>query len=183
MRQLTYSDTQRHYMQEALFEADQAGLIGEVPIGAVIVHDGQIIGRGHNLREHANDATLHAEIRAIEEACATLRSWRLEDCEMYVTIEPCLMCSGAIINSRIPVVYYGARDPKAGAVDSLYETLTDDRLNHRVKVYEGLLAKESGERLVSFFKAARQCAKAAKKARRAAQKAATDKTLDSPEKS
>lgn len=183
MRQMTYSSKEQHYMQEALFEADQAGIIGEVPIGAVIVHHDQIIGRGHNLREHANDATLHAEIRAIEEACATLNSWRLEDCQLYVTIEPCLMCSGAIINSRIPTVYYGARDPKAGAVDSLYQTLTDDRLNHRVTVYEGLLAKESGERMVGFFKAARQRQKAAKKARQAAKKATTEKSLDSPEKS
>lgn len=172
MRQMTYSQTEQKFMDEALFEADQAALIGEVPIGAVIVHDGTIVGRGHNLREHANDATLHAEVRAIEEACATLHSWRLEDCQLYVTIEPCLMCSGAIINSRIPTVYYGARDPKAGAVDSLYQTLTDDRLNHTVTVYEGLLAKAAGERLVTFFKAARQRQKAAKKARQAANRPA-----------
>ena len=113
MRDTSYSPLQRHYMEEALFEADQAGLIGEVPIGAVIVHDGKIVGRGHNLREHANDATLHAEVRAIEEACATLKSWRLEDCQLYVSIEPCLMCSGAIINARIPEVFYGARDPRS----------------------------------------------------------------------
>lgn len=181
MRQMTYSPEQQHYMQEALFEADRAALIGEVPIGAVIVHEGQIIGRGHNFREHANDATLHAEIRAIEEACATLRSWRLEDCQMYVTIEPCLMCSGAIINSRIPTVYYGARDPKAGAVDSLYQTLTDDRLNHTVTVYEGLLAKEAGERMVDFFRAARKRRKAAKRAQQAA--ATAEKSLDSQQES
>lgn len=173
MRDTSYSPLQRHYMEEALFEADQAGLIGEVPIGAVIVHDGKIVGRGHNLREHANDATLHAEVRAIEEACATLKSWRLEDCQLYVTIEPCLMCSGAIINARIPEVYYGARDPKAGAVDSLYQTLTDTRLNHTVTVHEGLMAKDAGERMVAFFKAARQRQKAAKKARKA-KKAAQD---------
>ncbi|HJE86812.1 tRNA adenosine(34) deaminase TadA [Levilactobacillus brevis] len=167
MRDTSYSPLQRHYMEEALFEADQAALIGEVPIGAVIVHGGQIVGRGHNLREHANDATLHAEIRAIEEACATLKSWRLEDCQLYVTIEPCLMCSGAIINARIPEVFYGARDPKAGAVDSLYQTLTDTRLNHTVSVHEGLMAKDAGERMVAFFKAARQRQKAAKKARKA----------------
>ncbi len=171
MRQVSYGPMERHYMEEALFEADQAGLIGEVPIGAVIVHGDQIVGRGHNLREHGNDATMHAEVRAIEEACATLHSWRLEDCQLYVTIEPCLMCSGAIINSRIPVVYYGARDPKAGAVDSLYETLTDSRLNHRVTVYEGLMAKSAGERMVSFFQAARKRQKAEKKARKAAQRA------------
>lgn len=161
-------------MEEALFEADQAALIGEVPIGAVIVRDGQIIGRGHNLREHGNDATLHAEIRAIEEACARLNSWRLSDCQLYVTIEPCLMCSGAIINARIPQVFYGARDPKAGAVDSLYEVLGDDRLNHTVTVYEGLMAKDAGERMVAFFKAARKRQKARKKARQAAKRAAAD---------
>lgn len=105
MREQTYTAQQRHYMEEALFEAEQAAVIGEVPIGAVIVHNGQIIGRGHNLREHGHDATLHAEIRAIEEACATLQSWRLNDCQLYVTIEPCLMCSGAIINARIPEVF------------------------------------------------------------------------------
>ncbi|WP_125573258.1 tRNA adenosine(34) deaminase TadA [Levilactobacillus huananensis] len=173
MRETSYSPHQRLYMEEALFEADQAGLIGEVPIGAVIVHDGQIVGRGHNLREHGNDATLHAEVRAIEEACATLKSWRLNDCQLYVTIEPCLMCSGAIVNARIPEVFYGARDPKAGAVDSLYQTLTDDRLNHVVTVHEGLLAKAAGERMVTFFRAARKRQKAAKKARRAGQTAQT----------
>lgn len=183
MRQMIYSAEQQHYMQEALFEADRAAWIGEVPIGAVIVHEGRIIGRGHNLREHAHDATLHAEIRAIEEACATLQSWRLEDCQLYVTIEPCLMCSGAIINSRIPTVFYGARDPKAGAVDSLYTTLTDSRLNHTVTVHEGLLAKAASERLVTFFKAARQRQKAAKKARRAAAAATNQKSLDSHGKS
>jgi len=171
VRERTYTTQQRHYMEEALFEADQAAIIGEVPIGAVIVHDDQIVGRGHNLREHGNDATLHAEVRAIEEACATLKSWRLNDCQLYVTIEPCLMCSGAIVNARIPEVFYGARDPKAGAVDSLYKTLTDDRLNHVVNVHEGLMAKDAGERMVSFFKAARKRQKAAKKARKAAQRA------------
>lgn len=182
MRDQHYTGRQRHYMEEALFEADQAALIGEVPIGAVIVHDNQIVGRGHNLREHGNDATMHAEIRAIEEACGTLKSWRLEDCQMYVTIEPCLMCSGAIINSRIPEVFYGARDPKAGAVDSLYETLTDSRLNHTVTVHEGLLAKDAGERMVRFFRAARVRQKARKKARRAAAQAENEKTLDNQKK-
>jgi len=183
VRDQSYTGLQRHYMEEALFEADQAAIIGEVPIGAVIVHDDHIVGRGHNLREHGNDATMHAEVRAIEEACGTLKSWRLEECQLYVTIEPCLMCSGAIINSRIPEVFYGARDPKAGAVDSLYETLTDTRLNHTVKVHEGLLAKDAGERMVSFFQAARKRQKAAKKARQAAKRAEANKTLDSKNKS
>lgn len=108
---------QEYYMREALFEADRARIIGEVPIGCVIVWKGQIIGRGHNLREHSQDATLHAEILAIQEANAFLKSWRLEAAQLFVTLEPCPMCSGAIINSRIAEVYYGAADPKLELLD------------------------------------------------------------------
>lgn len=160
--------TPEDWMREALQEAKLAYLIGEVPIGAVIVHDGEIIGRGHNLREHGQDATLHAEVLAIQEACEYLHSWRLEDCQMYVTLEPCIMCSGAIINARIPVVYYGARDPKAGAVHSLYQLLDDERLNHQVEVHERVLARPAGELLQTFFRKIRDRQKAAKKARREA---------------
>ncbi|MFC6201323.1 tRNA adenosine(34) deaminase TadA [Lactiplantibacillus nangangensis] len=156
------------WMLEALHEAKMASLICEVPIGAVIVHDGEIIGRGHNLREHGQDATLHAEVVAIQEACEYLHSWRLEDCQIYVTLEPCIMCCGAIINARIPVIYYGARDPKAGAVRSLYQLLSDDRLNHQVEVHERLLARPAGEMLENFFRDIRKRKKAEKKARRAA---------------
>ncbi|MFD1123996.1 tRNA adenosine(34) deaminase TadA [Lentilactobacillus raoultii] len=144
------------FMTAALDEAKKAYLIGEVPIGAVIVKDNQIIGRGHNLREHLHDGVAHAEILAIEEACRYLRSWRLIDCELYVTIEPCLMCSGAIINSRISRVVYGARDPKAGAARSLYQVLEDSRLNHRVTVSEGILQTACSQIMKKFFKAARK---------------------------
>lgn len=143
-------------MQAALLEAKKAALIGEVPIGAVVVHDGQIIGRGHNLREHSQQAGDHAEMLAISEANQVLHSWRLVDCDLYVTLEPCLMCSGAIVNSRIENVFFGARDPKAGAVKTLYQVLDDERLNHQVHVHEGVLADESAKMLKNFFKAARK---------------------------
>lgn len=140
-----------HFMRAALVEAQKAFIIGEVPIGAVIVYDGKIIGRGHNLREHLNDGIAHAEIMAIQEACGALNSWRLIDCDIYVTIEPCLMCSGAIINSRIRSVYFGSRDPKAGAVESLYQVLGDSRLNHQVNVTEGILSDQCSQIMKDFF--------------------------------
>ncbi|AEV94797.1 nucleoside deaminase [Pediococcus claussenii] len=146
----------RNYMLEALEEANNARLIDEVPIGAVVVKNGEIIGRGHNLREHGQDATMHAEVLAIIEACEYLHSWRLWDCQLFVTIEPCLMCSGTIINAQIPSVYFGARDPKAGAVRSLYHVLEDDRLNHQVTVEEGILAEKSANLMKQFFKEIRE---------------------------
>lgn len=155
------------YMQAAIKEARQAEILGEVPIGAVIVHDGQIIGRGHNMREKFQDVTYHAEMLAIMEACTTLGSWRLEDCDLYVTLEPCIMCSGAIINARIKNVYYGAKDPKAGAVDSLYHLLSDQRLNHQVNVESGLRGAECSRMLKDFFRAIRKKKKLARKKRRA----------------
>ncbi len=118
-------ENDERYMQEALLEAHKSALIGEVPIGAVIVHNNEIIGRGHNLREHSQLATDRTEVMAISEANQKLHSWRLVDCTMYVTLEPCIMCSGAIINSRIDRVVFGARDPKAGAVATLYSLLND----------------------------------------------------------
>lgn len=144
------------FMNAALVEAQKAYLIGEVPIGAVIVKDNQIIGRGHNLREHLNDGIAHAEVMAIEEACRYLESWRLIDCELYVTIEPCLMCAGAIVNSRIDRVVFGARDSKAGAVRSLYQALEDSRLNHQVAVFEGVRQSACSQIMKDFFKAARK---------------------------
>lgn len=162
------------FMQAALHQAVKAAAIGEVPIGAVIVHDGEIIGRGYNLREHTQDASIHAEMMAIQEANRRLKSWRLEDCQMYVTLEPCPMCAGAIINSRIPTLYYGARDPKAGAVGSLYNLLTDTRFNHQVEVHEGLMAKNAGELLQSFFRAIRQRQKAQRQAQKAQAKEITN---------
>ncbi len=144
------------YMIAALQEAQKAALIGEVPIGAVVVHHDQIIGRGHNLREHLQDATAHAEVLAIQEANQNLNSWRLIDCDLYVTIEPCVMCAGAIINAQLSNVYFGARNQKAGAAKSLYEVLEDDRLNHQVGLQEGIMAEEAGQIMKNFFKAARK---------------------------
>ncbi|WKN28383.1 tRNA adenosine(34) deaminase TadA [Apilactobacillus kunkeei] len=155
--------TSEYYMKEALFEAKKAYMIKEVPIGAIVVKDGEIIGRGHNLRELSNNALDHAEVVAIDEACRHLHSWRLEDCDLYVTIEPCLMCAGAIINSRIKNVYYGANDVKAGAAESLYHVLEDSRLNHQVNVSGGILAEDAKNLMKSFFKAARKRSKEAKK--------------------
>ena len=158
--------THEKYMRAAIAEAHQAEILGEVPIGAVVVHDGQIIGRGHNMREKFQDVTYHAEILAIMEACTNLGSWRLEDCDLYVTLEPCIMCSGAIVNARIKNVYYGAKDPKAGAVDSLYHLFSDQRLNHQVNVESGLLGAECSQMLKDFFRTIRKKKKLARKKRR-----------------
>lgn len=154
---------QEQFMRAAMREARDAQTVDEVPIGAVVVYDGKIIGRGHNMREHFQDVTFHAEMLAITEACQFLGSWRLEDCDLFVTLEPCMMCSGAIVNSRINNVYYAADDPKAGTVHSLYQLLSDDRFNHQVTVHRGLYAEECGQMLRAFFKAVRQKRKAAKR--------------------
>lgn len=138
-------------MQAALAEAKKAQALGEVPIGCVIVHQGQIIGRGHNLRETTQQAEKHAEMIAIAQANQVLDSWRLPETELYVTLEPCPMCSGAIINSRIARVYYGAADEKAGTAGTLMNLLTDPRFNHQVKVQKGLLQAECAQILSDFF--------------------------------
>lgn len=158
---------QQKFMAAALVEARQAAILNEVPIGAVVVKDNQIVGRGHNMREHFQDVTYHAEMLAIMEACERLHSWRLEDCDLYVTLEPCIMCSGAIINARIANLYYGAADPKAGAVDSLYHLLDDSRLNHQVRVESGIMQAECSQVLKDFFRAIRRRKKAARKKGRA----------------
>ncbi|MBF0758139.1 nucleoside deaminase [Ligilactobacillus murinus] len=139
------------FMQAALAEAKKAQALGEVPIGCVIVHQGQIIGRGHNLRETTQQAEKHAEMIAIAQANQVLDSWRLPEAELYVTLEPCPMCSGAIINSRIAKVYYGAADEKAGTAGTLMNLLTDPRFNHQVKVQKGLLQVECAQILSDFF--------------------------------
>lgn len=140
------------WMQEALKEASLAKDKGEVPIGAVVVKDGTVLGRGHNQKEGFQDATLHAELLAIRQANQTLGNWRLEDCDLYVTLEPCPMCSGAIVQSRIRRVYYGPHDPKSGAAGSLMNLLQDDRLNHQTEVIPGLLQEDCQDLLQSFFK-------------------------------
>jgi tRNA(adenine34) deaminase len=153
------------FMQQALDEAARAGELGEVPIGAVIVKDGEVIGRGHNLRETSNDPTTHAEMIAIREAAARIGHWRLLDTTLYVTLEPCVMCMGAIILARIPRLVYGCRDPRAGAVGSIYDFSRDDRFNHRVEVTEGVLADECSTLLSGFFQELREKKKGARSGR------------------
>jgi tRNA(adenine34) deaminase len=150
-----------HWMRQAIAEAQAALRLDEVPIGCVIVHEPtqRVVGRGHNLRETAHDATAHAEVIAIRQACATLGSWRLIDCTLVVTLEPCPMCAGAIVNARIPRLIYGCDDPKAGAVRTLYQLCEDARLNHRVEVNAGVLAEPCAELLRSFFRAQRALGK------------------------
>ena len=144
------------FMREALKEAQKAYDQAEVPIGAVVVLNGEIIGRGHNLREKEQDATLHAEIKAIRQANQHLGSWRLEDCEIFVTLEPCPMCSGAMILARMKKVIFGAFDPKAGTAGTFMNLLQDSRFNHQVEVEQGVLEEECQEILRSFFKGLRE---------------------------
>lgn len=145
-------DLDERFMEQALQEARKAYELDEVPIGAVIVKDGAIISRGHNLRETERDPTLHAEIAAIRDAARTLGGWRLSGCDLYVTIEPCPMCAGAILQSRIRRVIFGARDPKAGCAGSLYNLLIDERFNHRTEVTEGILAEECSRIMKDYFR-------------------------------
>jgi len=139
-------------MNEAIAEARKAEEIAEVPIGAVVVYEDRIIGRGHNLRETSLDPTAHAEMIAIREASEALSAWRLTGCTLYVTLEPCPMCAGAIVQSRIDRVVFGAADPKAGCCGTLMNLLQDDRFNHRTEVVEGVLREECAELLSSFFR-------------------------------
>ena len=143
------------YMREALKEARIAYEMNEVPVGAVIVQDGRIVGRGHNTTETTKDPCCHAEINAIRDAARNLGGWRLPRCSMYVTVEPCSMCSGAIVLARIEELYIGTTDPKAGACVSLYNIVNDQRLNHRVNTTVGLLQEECSNLMKSFFKARR----------------------------
>ena len=159
-------ENNRIFMAQALEEAKKAALLGEVPIGAVLVYKGEVIARAHNLRETTQNATTHAELMVIQEACKQLGSWRLEETTLYVTLEPCPMCAGAILQSRIPRVVYGARDIKAGCVDSLYHLLNDARFNHQCDVTEGMMADQCGQILTDFFKELRERKKAEKKARK-----------------
>jgi len=138
-------------MQAALEEASIAKSLGEVPIGAVVTCNGEIIGRGHNLRETSNDPTAHAEMVAIRQAAESIGHWRLLDTTLYVTLEPCVMCMGAIILARIPRLVYACRDPRAGAVGSIYDFSLDERFNHKVEVIEGVLGEECSQLLSGFF--------------------------------
>jgi len=144
-----------HYMQQALAIARDAAAAGEVPVGAIVVRKDEVIGRGGNRRETASDPMGHAEIDAIAAACQQRGDWRLNDCTLYVTLEPCPMCAGTIVNARLGRLVYGAADPKAGAVRSLYRLCEDRRLNHRVSVTPGVLAEVCGGLLTRFFRARR----------------------------
>ena len=139
------------WMKEALAAARQAAEVGEVPVGAVVVLDGAIIGRGFNRREIDGDPLAHAEIGAIRQAAAAVAGWRLVGCTMFVTLEPCAMCAGALVNSRVERLVYGARDPKAGYCGSLGDLVRDQRLNHRLEVRAGVLEAESRRLLKDFF--------------------------------
>ncbi|PCK23782.1 tRNA-specific adenosine deaminase [Bacillus pumilus] len=150
------------FMQEAISEALKAEQIGEVPIGAVIVVGDQIVSRAHNLRESEQRSIAHAELLAIDEACKITGSWRLEEAVLYVTLEPCPMCAGAIVLSRVKKVVFGAYDPKGGCAGTLMNLLDDERFNHQSEVIGGVLEKECGELLSQFFRKLRQRKKQAK---------------------
>ncbi len=151
------------HMQLALQEAEAAANEGEVPVGCVVVsRERGVIGTGHNQREMLKDPTAHAEMIAITQAAQTLGSWRLENCILYVTLEPCPMCAGAIVLARLPMVVYGTADPKAGACDTLYRITADVRLNHRAQVVSGVLADRCANILSSFFAARRDPRSAAR---------------------
>lgn len=146
------SDNDFNFMRHALELAAQAAEAGEVPVGAVVVHDNQVIAEAYNERETRPSALAHAEILALERATEKLGRWRLSGCTLYVTLEPCVMCAGALVQARVDRVVYGATDPKGGAVESLYQVLADSRLNHRPDVKAGVLAPECGTLLSDFFK-------------------------------
>jgi tRNA(adenine34) deaminase len=148
-----------HFMRIALEEAEQALREDEVPVGAVIVHEGRLIARAHNQREQLRDPTAHAEMVAITQAAQSRQSWRLDGCTLYVTLEPCPMCAGAVLQARVATLVYGAADPKAGAVDTLFRLLDDPRVNHRVQSVAGVLAASCGEVLSRFFQRQRRLGK------------------------
>lgn len=163
------TEDKTYFMQEAIKEAHKAKEKLEVPIGAIVVLNGEIIGRGHNRREESNDATTHAEMLAIQEANRNLGNWRLEEAQLFVTLEPCPMCSGAMILSRVKELYYGASDPKGGTAGTLMNLLADERFNHQVQIESGLLEQECGELLSTFFRELRKRKKEEKLQRKAKQ--------------
>ena len=165
--------TDTELMREALREAELAAALGEVPVGAVVARDGEIVARAHNLRESEKNATYHAELLAIDAACRALGGWRLWQCELFVTLEPCPMCSGAIINSRLRRVVYGAKDPKAGCCGSLTDLFALP-FNHHPVVEQGLLEEESAALLRQFFARLRAKRLAQKAARQGTETAGTE---------
>jgi tRNA(adenine34) deaminase len=153
--ELSLTERDEAFMREALKEAEKAEDEGEVPVGAVVVMDGRVVGRAHNQRETLKDPTAHAEMIALTQAAAWAGAWRLSGATMYVTMEPCLMCAGALVLARVDRLVYGCPDPKAGACGSLYNILSDERLNHRLEAKAGVLAEQCAEAVQSFFKARR----------------------------
>ena len=156
---MTIHDEDEYWMRQAMEEARKAEAIAEVPIGAIVVCDGRIIGRGHNLRESALDPTAHAEMVAIREASASRQAWRLSDCTLYATLEPCPMCAGAIVQARIDRVVFGASDPKAGCAGTLMNLLQEPRFNHRAEVVPHVLQQECSDMLSDFFRKLRELRK------------------------
>ncbi len=148
---MTIKDTDERFMKIAIEQAAIAEENGDVPIGCVIVHNNLIIGKAYNQREQLQDPTAHAEIIALTQAAAAMETWRLNGCTIYVTLEPCTMCAGALVLARIDRLVYGCDDPKTGAVKSLYKIVQDDRLNHQLEVTGGILAEQCGELLREFF--------------------------------
>ncbi|MDO4178821.1 MAG: tRNA adenosine(34) deaminase TadA [Phascolarctobacterium sp.] len=153
----------KYFMSIALEEAKQAASLGEIPIGAVLVCDGEVIAAAHNMREIWQDATAHAEVIVIREACQKLKRWRLTGCTLYVTVEPCPMCSGAIVNSRIDRVVYGCPDVKAGGAESIFNIITNPNLNHVANVTSGVREEECAQVMKDFFKMRREQNKEKKK--------------------
>ena len=156
------------FMKQAIRQAKKAYKIGEVPIGCVIVHDGKVIGRGYNRRTIDKNTLAHAEIQAIRKACKKMDDWRLEECTMYVTLEPCQMCSGAIVQSRMTRVVIGCMNPKAGCAGSILNLLQMEEFNHQVELEIGVLEEECSQMMKSFFKELRNAKKAKKEAEKAA---------------
>jgi tRNA(adenine34) deaminase len=142
----------QRFMQEALLEASRAEQLGEVPVGAVVVRDGHVLGRGHNQPVGSKDPSAHAEIMALREAARATDNYRLTGAQLFVTLEPCLMCAGACLHARIQTLVFGTRDPKTGAVRSLFQVLDDPRHNHRIEIVEGILADECARKVQSFFR-------------------------------
>ncbi|MGQ8875768.1 tRNA adenosine(34) deaminase TadA [Paenibacillus sp. TSA_86.1] len=153
---LTEEELHEYWMRQAIAEAQKAEALGEVPIGAVIVRNNEIIGRGYNLRETTLDSTAHAEMVAIREASKVIGAWRLLDCALYVTLEPCPMCAGAIVQSRVPRVIFGTADPKAGCAGTLMNLLQEPRFNHRTEVIPDILRPECSTMLTAFFRQLRK---------------------------
>ncbi len=157
--EIAATDTDEHFMAVALQQAEKAAAEDEVPVGAVIVHGSRVVAAAHNQRERLRDPTAHAEMIAITQAAESLGSWRLEDCTLFVTLEPCPMCAGAILQARIPRLVFGADDPKAGAVRSLYRLLEDPRLNHRCEIRSGVSSERCAALLSEFFRRQRALGK------------------------